>query len=378
MASTADDHGRRIKLALLLLAAGVGLLLVVSQPGAAYADNGVHSGTFTLSTDACAACHRTHTAPGSHLLKSATTGSDMSAFCYTCHSAGLGATTDVQNGVDTSNNKPLLGGGFSQAKMNTDLGDGASSVPVTSSHMITGGSNTVWGYGSVSSSSNTGALQTPLTCTSCHNPHGGSGPNGAPTYRLLKGSGGGGQVLFNNGTDTPHASVDVPDLNTKQYTISDSNQGKSGSYWDQHAYNKFGSLEVRTGTYASVTYWCTQCHTRYEAHFDPNNNPAQTTSGDAVFAYRHITAQFDWSTFQSLVSSVGDSGACYGCHKADFTLAPYPGCEACHVAHGTGAKMATNSGSVPWPGGASGPSGNARSSLLRLDNRGVCQHCHSF
>jgi len=38
--------------------------------------------------------------------------------------------------------------------------------------------------------------------------------------------------------------------------------------------------------------------------------------------------------------------------------------------------MGTNSGAVAWPDNSTTPSGNARSSLLRLDNRGVCVQCH--
>jgi hypothetical protein len=53
------------------------------------------------------------------------------------------------------------------------------------------------------------------------------------------------------------------------------------------------------------------------------------------------------------------------------------GCLSCHVAHGSSATMGTNSGAVPWPGGGTTPAGNARSSLLRVDNRGVCQSCHN-
>jgi len=53
-----------------------------------------------------------------------------------------------------------------------------------------------------------------------------------------------------------------------------------------------------------------------------------------------------------------------------------PVCQNCHVAHGSAAQMGTYSGAVPWPDAATFPSGDARSSLLRVDNRGVCQGCH--
>ena len=39
--------------------------------------------------------------------------------------------------------------------------------------------------------------------------------------------------------------------------------------------------------------------------------------------------------------------------------------------------MGTYSGIVAWPDLATAPSGDGRSSLLRLDNRGVCIGCHN-
>ncbi len=44
--------------------------------------------------------------------------------------------------------------------------------------------------------------------------------------------------------------------------------------------------------------------------------------------------------------------------------------------HGTPASMGAYSGAVQWPDGTTTPNGNNRSSLLRVDNRGVCELCH--
>jgi hypothetical protein len=122
--------------------------------------------------------------------------------------------------------------------------------------------------------------------------------------------------------------------------------------------------------------WCSRCHTRYDA-LEPDTS--RTNSGDPIYTYRHMTR------------FLNQDPNCVLCHKnilGGSINAPNPFgvtgeytahegvCQNCHVAHGSSAQMGSWSGSVPWPGGGTTPSGNARSSLLRLDNRGVCQGCH--
>ena len=106
----------------VFLTAVLGLLLIFIS-GAVWADAGPHGG-YAATTDACATCHRTHTAPGARLLNSDATGNE---FCYTCHN-----------------------------------GTGAPATPVVSTH-----SNVDFLEG----------VEEPFTlaCTQCHNPHGNSG-----------------------------------------------------------------------------------------------------------------------------------------------------------------------------------------------------------
>jgi predicted CXXCH cytochrome family protein len=305
-----------------LLAALFVLVLLILSCGLALADNGPHGG-FSAATDACAGCHRTHTAQQADLLVSSST-----ALCDSCHgSSGTGADTNVTDGVyvnrDTTAESPaegvanrgLKGGGFTNALMDTN-DDGApngASRATTSAHTFDGSSGTVWGNGS---SGTGGAIA--LSCGSCHNPHG-KAAGGTATYRVLRpvptGSGAG-------------AGVTVADEGTKNYTIASAN----ADYW-----NEPYAVE------SALTNWCSQCHTRYLA----GAGSGSTSSGDSIFKFRHTTNSTDTS------------------------------CTDCHVAHGTAATMATNSGAVPWPGGATTPNGNARSSLLRLDNRGTCYKCHA-
>jgi len=159
-----------------------------------------------------------------------------------------------------------------------------------------------------------------LGCTNCHNPHGNA------WYRILRPVPLGG---YNKEIDPPYDDkvVQVSPESPKKYT------------WEYEAdsYHRDSSY-----TPEELGDWCAQCHTRYMA----GSGAGSTDSGDAIFAYRHNT-----------------SGT-------------YLSCPRCHVAHGTTATMGVYSGDVLWPNSAPSPSGDARSSLLHSNSRGVCARCH--
>ena len=87
----------------------------------ASADNGPHGG-FTATTDACAGCHRAHTAQfGSNALLI----TDPEDLCMSCHGGGAGAYHQRREwcllgtlGRRLTGN-PLFGGGFTNALMAT-------------------------------------------------------------------------------------------------------------------------------------------------------------------------------------------------------------------------------------------------------------------
>jgi len=217
----------------LLLAVVLGLLLVAAFTTLALADNGPHGG-FNGSTEACASCHRAHSAVSTNgfLL----VANDVYTLCTNCHD-GTGAYTNVVDGYyDTSVGDPgkaaftggqgdagvgLFGGGFVHARMLTDFGNASNegglanattnaaadqnasltswarlnaydtvavapvSRNVTSTHnVITAGrTGVVWGSGNINAggtlANNWGAGTftgaTELECTSCHDPHGNAG-----------------------------------------------------------------------------------------------------------------------------------------------------------------------------------------------------------
>jgi len=333
-----------MKRTLFLIIGVIAFALVLMTASPVLADNGPHGG-YTATTDACAGCHRAHTAVGPALLVQNTSY----ALCMSCHGASAtGAKTNVQDGLDTNANRSLRAGGFVNVTMNPAESLAGSTVqvlPVTSSHMITGGSNTVWGYGAINAAADAGATGISLTCTNCHNPHGRAGAGNTATYRILKGNNAGNQPLFG----AQYAAVDLPDEAAKTYYT-----GANGDYFGDH-----GSMVGGTAINAVMTTWCIQCHTRYHAPYPAA--PGSTDSGDAIFTYRHVT------------NNTATTG-CVSCHPGGSGF--YPACATCHMAHGTGVRMGDASGSDSWPDGATTPSGNNRSSLLKIDNRGVCWQCH--
>ncbi len=300
------------------------VLLLALPAGLAMADNGPHGG-YTATTDACAGCHRTHTAAAPRLLVSA-----VPNLCFTCHgNAGTGADTNVVDGVylerDATTEAPaegianrgLKGGGFTNALIDTNWDMVAAPAPVTSTHLNDGSTGTAWGNGAIGSGP--GLASFSLSCASCHDPHGRAGTGGAATYRLLR------AIPTASGAGS---GVNVTDESGKTYVVSNGD--------NQYFGENYG------GRATQLASWCSQCHTRYLAASGSGN----TNSGDAIFTYRHMT----------------QGGSL--------------GCMSCHVAHGTPASMGAYSGAVLWPDGTTTPNGNNRSSLLRVDNRGVCELCH--
>lgn len=286
-----------------LFALLLGGLLVLALATVATADNGPH-GSFTATTDACASCHRVHTAQyGSNsLLKT-----DPEALCMSCHSGGQGAGTNVSLGVYSAGGEgdvgnPLFGGGFTNALMSTAWSGRSSydpsivptSRPVTSAHNM-GATGTIWGSGA--NNSLNGVMD--LECTSCHDPHGNAGYTAAGvktrSYRLLRwqpqGSGGftpptgsvnwsGGYFPTSSGgvtttsTATGWTVTDTfPTLGTEWYTLGTVNRFAVGDYNAGNAndaYNPTGH-NYRAAA-VNVAFFCAQCHDRYFNNSRLRNN----------------------------------------------------------------------------------------------------------
>jgi cytochrome c553 len=424
-----------MKKIVLVLALTFGLLMLFS--GIALANFAIHGG-YLADTDACAGCHRAHTATsgitwtdrdgvgGNSALLLGPGNAVLYQFCYVCHgSAAPGAATDVESGVfdnvpaypragmDTESTvgASLNGGGFNQYNGNM----------TTSVHYYDGTSWNAWGEG------NTGPGKLiAMDCGSCHDPHGSS------NYRALKDRVNGVDVGGYSGTFTTAVDPDplpfvisnevgfplkgdldpngglitpypgYPNVPTngfrlhRQYPAYEPNYTKARYARGENA--DTGGINYAKG----MSGWCAACHTQYNAY-----GPYQTSTYDAgdgagyVTRHRHpinvplsnfrgdrdlVFTPGAWQAWDPTIPYVDlpldhDPATEEGVAQTD-TLDDWIECLTCHRAHGTDATMAgyanVASSLDPQPDTGSGgvpPTGD--SALLRANNRGVCERCHN-
>lgn len=336
----------------IILMGSILLVLAIELVPAADANNGPH-GNYNPVTDACAGCHRAHSAGASRLLLTQVPG-----LCLTCHgNTSSGALTNVQDGIfNGGGGGNLLGGGFTNYQ----------GVSTTSSHSVDGSYRNAWGSGTTWGSTYDcagchnaesglvwpGAPQwgisanawptfpgrgqnvtMPLTCTSCHNPHGGR------NYRLLQ------QRMH-----PPSAQQEDP----PGYVLVTSNE-TGGQHPDQVGYMpNYTAANYRLG----MGDWCTGCHFTYQQQVSANPFNAEDGKG-RVTRYRHrMNMQLGTlTTTLPLEDPLGD-----GANANDQVF-----CLTCHRAHGT---------NITVSGYAANVLPASDSALLRMNNRGVCEDCH--
>ncbi len=179
----------------ILVAMGLGLAMAALGAGVASADGGPH-GAYDRTmdyaagpaiTDKCAGCHRPHAGQSmGKLLKKQT----QYELCVTCHD-GTVSKLDVLDGLKLSAtqvrgpngnggtggvaNPSLNGGGFEFVN-----GKAATSKHNVRVSLSDPGQSKPWGYLTETGAKGSDLPDTPLTCTSCHNPH------GSPNYRIIK------------------------------------------------------------------------------------------------------------------------------------------------------------------------------------------------
>ncbi len=405
----------------LIFAAGALWLFLLAVP--TLADNGVHqAGAYSgTTTDFCAGCHRAHSAAAANLLLK-----EQPGLCYTCHGAGgSGAQTDVQDGTfytlsstthvaGAAASGALRGGGFNYALIDSanftgSLFGGATiathaPAATTSHHNVDESPQVAWGNGNYGASLNYG-VEVDLSCGSCHDPHGnhqyriltpGPGGSGIASFSFQTGYGNGGRVFINDaGTKTyttaNYASIDVGNTSSVNNFGTSTGEGWNGGPNDssQVAYNF--TTKNWWGRYTETSsQWCATCHTRYNAL----GGAAVVNSGDPVFTFQHaiyrlINPAAPANNYNGAWLSAGGTTP-QGVIDATGT-SHGPKCLTCHVSHGTNAAMTSlitdqfspgvnvvGNAQVLGPRDVKGHTNVALgSTLLRLDNRGVCEACHN-
>ena len=335
IAFTILRKGAIVSVRKILLVTVASLILLFATVGIVSANGGPHGG-YTATTDGCAGCHRAHTATGPHLL---VTGSTYD-LCMTCHgAAGAGANTNVDDGyylssrdddygdedhgaANTPDYAPLLGGGFVNYQ----------GVPVTSIHSPDGVELAAWGNGVARGS--LGDLTEPLSCASCHDPH------GSPNYRILN------ETV--NGMSVAVAQVD---------------EG-AGKDYDTEQWG------------AGTSSLCAACHgayhvTRPGSGSDRSDDGAGNGDygGDiSTFAHR-VDMPYNYGSNNN-PETVGMEG--YYLPLSESGVNDLVVCMTCHLPHGTSVQMTGIADGAGLPGNTS----STDSALLRIDNRGVCEVCH--
>ncbi len=205
------------KMILIIIAVAVSMWLLT---GVASANFAIHGG-YVADTDACAGCHRAHTATSAitwvdnsgsrrNALLVGPPTTQVYVFCYVCHSDGApGAATNVQSGWFDSlspggvtESDPVAGGANTLNGGGFEILGGDPGRIATSWHEYKGAAWPAWGNGT------NYAEKIFMDCASCHDPHGSS------NYRILKdyvnGRWVGGYV--DPGGGTPGGAVDPDPL----------------------------------------------------------------------------------------------------------------------------------------------------------------------
>ncbi|MFN2183801.1 MAG: cytochrome c3 family protein [Anaerolineae bacterium] len=319
----------------VLIVTAIALILAFATTGLALANGGPHGGGYTATTDACAGCHRAHTATEPGLLMESSY-----ALCMSCHGAtGTGANTNVDDGYYLST-RDDVGGDYDEGAANTPdyaplLGGGFvnyEGFAVTSTHSPYGTQSAAWGNGVARGS--LADLADPLNCASCHDPHGNS------NYRILN------EEI--NGVSVYVAQVDegaAKDYDTEQWG-------------------------------AGTSSACAACHGAYHVT-RPNSGSDNDDNGTGNLDYGGDISTFAHRVDMSYMyrsnanpETVGLDG--YYLPLAQTGSGDLVVCMTCHLPHGASTTMAGNANL----GGLPGETSATDSALLRLDNRGVCQVCH--
>jgi predicted CXXCH cytochrome family protein len=412
-------------------------MLLAAVPGVALANYSIHGG-YAMDTDACAGCHRAHTAvspiewsytdpdtsvtaTGSALLLSYAPSTDD--FCYTCHGvAVLGANTNVEYGVYegtdpnavNTDGSALNGGGFSATMFSN------THNPIADGWYAYGGGTTGLHADDPNDPSGltlgaSGGIYVDVSCTVCHDVHGSS------NYRLLKDQVNGIAVggYLPDGTPTPFVISAETGYPVDGWLLGEAGAAQMDLYepsYTEPLYAKAPGEDPAKG----MSGWCASCHTQYVVQTSPyaandgyfydsdgdgadfDLNGAPDFEGDAdllVTRHRHpVNVELtNYGGPRPLTIATNPLPLAHDVVPANDSATQdetdWLDCMTCHYAHGSNAQM-TGFADVamdtlyvtPWgteepelvpDSGNNGVPPANNNALLRGDNRYVCEACHN-
>jgi predicted CXXCH cytochrome family protein len=388
-------------------------------------------GSASTMTEFCNACHG-DTAPGASTnVASGVFDSGPSASSSGTVGAA-GDTTGSDGGVVTSMyktastfNAPLNGGGFNRMpdpyawQSSTSISYKAAS----SAHKMDV-SGPLWGSGVALSAVPT---QLNLTCTDCHDPHGTS------NYRLLKAQVNGVTVGGYDSNDVPTpivfsnevgypvpVSVANPGGGVQVGSLPNGGWLKHQAGADQMALYRPNYTDTNgtpilhtdastTSTTKSMSTWCSACHTNYNQtnaasavsyNYSPylpgvgsaaqvgtkdyHRHAVNQTMAAGIGAGRSLAEQVVQDSAWVPLENPGSGGdwsdgylGCLTCHRAHGSSVDMTGWAAAHLTTNTAGVYIPVIDAVPGVDPAKNSTTGGTSSLLRANNRGVCERCHN-
>ena len=318
-------------------------------------------------------------------------------------------------------NAPLNGGGFARMPdpYQWETNATVSYAQATSAHNMNG-AQVLWGAGNAATTTYN------LDCSSCHDPHGTS------NYRLLKASVNSKTVggyksdgvtpdafIFSNETGYPRPGID-PDNMVGGWMKRQKGADQMAAYKPNYTETTDTPLVHTDATgNKSMSVWCAACHTEYNQRtsaydyqqYEPNGGDSTSpnyvngstdghTGATALTRHRHpvdVTLANGVGATRTLTEEVASGKGAnmdwipleHNVNTAQTSLdKQWIGCLTCHRAHGSSvamtgyaaAHLAKNDAGVwsPVQDGTPGvdPIKNS-STLLRANNRGVCERCHN-
>ncbi len=377
------------KLSIMLAVAVVASVLLLT-PGIALANFGPHGG-YSMDTDACAGCHRAHTAASpitwtnndgeqrSALLLS--TATELYEFCFTCHGqAAAGADTNVVDGI-------YEGTDYGTTGMMLNSGAFGDHVVGQNKHTFNGSSWGAWGGGDtgrdgIISTGHGGLIA--MSCGSCHDVHGSS------NYRLLKDIvngvtvGGYTEPTPGDFVPDPYVISNEPGYPEDGWLLHEPGAAQMAGYEPNYTMPMYAKAPAQDPT-RGISAWCAACHTQYHRDdlaissvYDANDGFGYT------MRYRHpVNVELaNYKGPRSLIITDQVLPLAQDSFSTTGSETDWIDCLTCHRAHGSDAVMEGYANvfdsTDPEPdSGVGGVDPGNKNAFLRLDNRGVCQQCHN-